>query len=60
MTIIPCDYWHEEDGGCNNCPADYWQFCDGSVFPVEKDDLIENLTICMKNIQKMLDRLQKL
>lgn len=57
MTIIPCEYWHEEDGGCNNCPADYWQFCDGSVFPVEKDDLIENLTECMKNIQKMLDRL---
>lgn len=54
MLIRPCNYWHEEDGGCRSCPADYGERCSLSI---EKNELIENLKEAMENIQKMLDRL---
>lgn len=57
MLIRPCNYWHEEDGGCRSCPADYGERC---TLSIEKNELIENLKEAMENIQKMLDRLEKL
>lgn len=59
MTVIPCDYWSNADGGCSNCPAAYDSY-DCVPAPIEKEDLIQNLEEVKENFQKMLDRLYKL